>query len=239
MINKKVQLLFVLFFLTSCTQAKFNNSMTNIDNLETIKIDEKQFSADNSINVSSIIESVKYVKLELPPDILIGRIFNFLVDERNQRIYLSDKRKVYIFTLSGSLINIISSIGEGPTEYSTISYIDFDPNSGELVLFDQSPMKLLYYDIDGVFKESKRVEFPTSVNFGILNDNHLTFNFGNLQGMPGINTNLIIVDSTLQITDSYIPLTEDRMIGEHFYSRSALGKLSYTQTFNDTIYSFS
>ena len=114
------------------------------------------------------IEKIRIVPLETRAEAMIGYIYTF--DIYKDRIYAADiwsTKSVYIYDLQGRWVNTICSLGKGPSEYTRINDVAFDPFNEELIILGDSK-KMLRYDKEGNFKTESQMDFYT-LNIGVVN----------------------------------------------------------------------
>jgi hypothetical protein len=145
-----------LLILGGCQQHKCKG----IDDFSiNIKVGSENYQKE--IVYSSLFDSVKYVKLEMSNESLIGIIAKIRVAE--DRIFILDQRlrTLLAFSDTGKFLWKINKIGNGPGEYTEI--IDFDLKNDKLYLFDPN-RNVLEFDLSGNFIKSYPLKrFGTSM----------------------------------------------------------------------------
>lgn len=99
------------------------------------------------MKVSEIADTVEYLELKTPKDIIIAHIMDIIPVDDELIIYLRDG--LYKFTQKGEYIKTIGRSGQGPGEYSLIYSIAVDLNKKEIIIADGG--QVLFYDLDGNF----------------------------------------------------------------------------------------
>jgi len=138
---KKIVSLLVLACLFSC-----NNSKKETRFITSLKKEatEKQL-------ISTMLDSVRYIRLETIDQSLLGHDIG-KIKKKNNRYYIScDRKDLYVFDKNGSFIQHLNKRGMGPGEYSSISDYDVLDN-GTVVILDVN--KLHFYDKDGYFQKT-------------------------------------------------------------------------------------
>lgn len=122
-----------------------------------IKINTKDDYTQHDI--SEFLDTVKFVKLELTKESLIGSINKLIVFEG--RIYVLDTRtsSLFMFSMDGEYISKISKVGKDPEEYIQLDFFDIDFKSKQIVLTDLMGYCVLRYDLKGNYISRKRIPF--------------------------------------------------------------------------------
>lgn len=147
--------LFVISLL-SCRQTnKYTNSDVDVININVDNISEY-------IDLSPIIEdNATIVQLETTDDCLISEIKKVVYHSDN--LFVSDKlnQKIYRFSSSGSFLNSIGKIGNGPGEY--VSLGDFNIIDSYVYIHDRDINKIKRYSFDGGYIDD--VYFESQIFF--------------------------------------------------------------------------
>lgn len=176
-----------LFLLTSCS---FNNGEKTLNNLEVIKINED--NVKSSIKLSQYLNTLVYLTLKTPdtfiPSIKDMKVYDnkiFVHDKQNARILIFEAK-------SGELISKIQSQGQGPEEYSDITFFDVNDKNKTVSLFDITGGTIFNFKYDGSF-ESKLMARVICRDFSIANDGGYYFyspdeinTFNNKEIGPGL-----------------------------------------------------
>ena len=150
-----VIILQTLLIISSCK--KNNNNTLNKIKLETIKVDAKKDIHEEG-DFNTYFSSYELVALETNKQSLFSRINRvFLFKER---IFILDKdtKSVLVFSNKGKFINKIQNIGRGPNEYRSIMDFTIDEKNHHILLYTDSPVKLLTYDLDCNFIKSMKTD---------------------------------------------------------------------------------
>src|SRR5690606_36268519 len=91
---------------------------------------------------------VEYIPLITDGEVM-GMVSKLIVE--NERIIVSDRQSnaIFVFDLSGKLINKIFKFGKGVGEYVKISDFCFDSTNDLIIVLDRNQGKIIQYDIDG------------------------------------------------------------------------------------------
>ena len=209
MLNVKYILLIIITcFFYSCNESSRLLHITdrqigeekNVISIIPEKDDLKQF------DFTPYLDSIKYVKLELTDESLIGTIDKLII--YNERIYILDKLTsgLFVFNIDGSFVYKIARIGQGPGEYTMIDFFDIDIENKHIVLTDLMTYWIMRYDLDGKFLFKKKIPVwceGVSVlpNKGIV----LYANFRNNSNKLAQEYNLIYLDSAMNYKQAYFP----------------------------------
>ena len=130
---------------------------------------------DNDTPVDSIIKSIEYVKLQSFENALIGKVSKIIVTE--DHIVVADTwmaKAVFIFDRKGNAQAVISRLGRGPQEYTSLDDVAVTPDQKQIAVLDNGSTKLIYYDMDGKF--IKRQEIPLrTMNMEFIDDRTMLY----------------------------------------------------------------
>lgn len=150
--------------------------------------------SDDQKLITSLVSSVQFIPLETKEGSIIKNIDELKLGEN--RIYILDKEQesVFIFDKAGKYINKINKKGKGPDEYYYIVDFGIYENDGVIEVYDHK--KLLQYDLEGNFLNSKKVSF--FARYFVRTEGGYVFfadNFCN----DGFCDNLIFCDNELNV----------------------------------------
>jgi hypothetical protein len=185
-------------------------------------------------DLSPYLDSIKYVKLELTDESIIGNINKLIIYE--DRIYILDDQtySLFIFDMDGKYLNKIATVGQGPGEYIQLDFFDIDRDSKQIVLTDLMEYWVMRYDMDRNFLYRQKIPVwceGVSVlpNKGIV----LYANFRNNSNKLSQEFNLIFLDSTMNITHTYFPYNSKDFDQRKRPSASYMGQF---YSFDNNIY---
>jgi len=105
------------------------------------------------MNISQITDTIEYLELKTPQNIVITHILNIV---QGDDFWLIHTRKgIYKFTKTGEFVKQIGQQGQGPNEYLQIRGIDINPLHKEIIHADVQ--QILYYDYDGNFLRKAKI----------------------------------------------------------------------------------
>src|SRR6218665_46199 len=141
-----------LVLLCACNQKKSSISDEKPNSQEILVNPD----ATGEENVTEFFKEVKFIKLESSEENLIGEITKMVFSVG--RIYILDRftQTIFIFDMQGKLITKIRNVGEGPGEYRNLQDFTLDSEKKELVIYDISHQKFLFYDLNGKYKREIR-----------------------------------------------------------------------------------
>jgi len=208
-----------------------------------IKIQITNWDKDHQLNLSTLFDSIEYVKLSNEPEAIVGDINKIVIHDTC--IYVLDRYKTKSlkkFSRKGAYMATIGKRGPGPEEY--MEPTDFMVTADEIIVSDQFKSDLKFYDLSGIFKYAKRVPF-LFLKFSAFSSNQYIFHqitTDSNNHMQSISNWLIFeTDSTFKINDRGFFRPDDRdnnfIIENNFYSYK--DKVFFHPTYNDTIYSIS
>lgn len=141
--------LIVLFTcLISCKKTEKDYPVV-FDNVKTIKVDiEKEPVAGN---FNEYFSSSKIIPLETNENSIFSKIDRISLFDN--KIYILDRKlnSVFVFNDEGRFLNKIQKIGRGPQEYISLTDFSIDENKKQIILYTDSPYKILIYNNRGEF----------------------------------------------------------------------------------------
>ena len=157
-------------------------------------------------DLTPFIDSIKYVKLELTDESLIGSIDKIVIFE--ELIYILDiqTKSLFVFNMDGKFSHKISKIGQGPGEYIQLDFFDIDRENKHIVLTDLMSYWVMRYDMNGEFLFRRKIPvwcegLSILPNKGIV----LYSNFRNNTDNLLQEYNLIYLDSNMNFKRGYFP----------------------------------
>ena len=156
-----------IIFLIICILFSGCNSHTKHvaeDAMEFHTIDfEKSFETEKQMLISEIADTVEYLELKTPEDIIITRIYQLKQFEDN--LIVISRGAVYLFCRNGQFLRQIGNIGQGPGEYPYAFDVEIDAKKKEIVVTDG--MQLLFYNFDGYFLRKQKLDSEYIINMDI------------------------------------------------------------------------
>ena len=157
-------------------------------------------------DISNLIDSVKYIKLELTDESIIGYIEKIVIYK--EKIYILDTQteSLFVFDINGNYLFKISQIGRGPEDYIQVDFFDIDPHNDNIVLTDLMGYFVMIFDKEGKFISRRKIPFWVE-GFSPFEDNGtiLVANYRNNKHKLGQEFNLLYMDSLMQINKAYFP----------------------------------
>lgn len=130
---------FLFIFLGGCTSKEIPKIVFDIDE-------------QKSCDISELFTDREIVFLETNKESLLGWISKII--RFDDKIYILDRgaNSVVIFDTTGKYISAIRPSGRGPREYMGLSDFAIDRENQRLIIHAHRPGKLLFYDLEGHFK---------------------------------------------------------------------------------------
>lgn len=153
-----------------------------------------------------LLDSVRFVKLELGKESIVGRIDKVIVFENH--IYVLDKltNTLFIFNLSGKYISKISKPGNGPEEYIQLDFFDIDFENRQIVLTDLMGYWILRYDLKGNYLSRVKIPFWIEGIIPVQDKGYAVYaNFRDNKFKIKNEYNVFYLDSSMQISKAYFP----------------------------------
>ncbi|MDR1338696.1 MAG: 6-bladed beta-propeller [Prevotellaceae bacterium] len=150
---------YIKFYFIVCCTVLFSckdkrNTEVIFGNTETVSLDMKDKS--QSIEITDLADSVRYVKLETTDESMIGEITQVIFHDG--LFYIKDTKtaSVLVFDKTGKYKFNISKKGRGPGEYVEITRMMIDRKNGQIILYDIHTRKIVYYTLTGKFVKEIR-----------------------------------------------------------------------------------
>lgn len=107
-----------------------------IDVSKVIKINP--YEVEDEINLSEIVDSVKYIKLQTDSSCMLGRVHDIII--REKYIYALDvsQQILFVFNKSGKFISKLDKRGKGSDEYLSMGPIFIDNNEEFIELINSN-----------------------------------------------------------------------------------------------------
>ena len=151
----------ICILLSSCQTKVSKESDSDYYTIEFEQCIEKE----QQILLSEIADSIEYLELKTPEDIIISNITNIIPFIEDLIICGNDgglKRGVYQFSRDGQFIRMIGGIGQSIGEYALASDVQIDQKNKEIIIVDFG--SILFYDFDGNYLRSiKTSNFKTNI----------------------------------------------------------------------------
>ena len=142
----------IVVLIVSCKDYQKQNA--GVDEFYTIHL-EQSLKREQALLVSDIADSVEYIILETPRDIIISGIRQ--VVPFKEYLFVLARGYVYQFLRNGQFVRQIGLQGSGPGEYVSATKVVINSPNNEIVIGGIS--QLLFYTMDGIFLRSEI--FPT------------------------------------------------------------------------------
>lgn len=249
-INTFIFILLIATLIYGCAEKQSNYkdglidygvAMDQFDQIDKITINPKK--KRNSILVyDSLFADYSCISLITPTNKdIIGDIDQIKFYE--DKIYVADysqSKGIYIFDKTGSHINTIKQLGQGPEEYVDIRFVNFNTALHRIELYDSRKGKIMFYDLSGNYLFSKDIPF-TFDSFTFLNGAYYFYCkfFPSEQG----NYRIVVTDSLFNFKNGLLPY-EDEMkltmalkMDDNFYNNK--DHVYFYESYNNIIYELS
>lgn len=192
-----------------------NRHADQSDNVLSSDIHTVTVLEDNDTPVDSIIKSIEYVKLQSFENTLIGWVSKIIVTE--DHIVVADTRMakaVFIFDRKGNAQAVISRLGRGPQEYTTLGDVAVTPDQQRIAVLDNGSEKVIYYDMAGKF--IKGAEIPLqAMNMEFIDNRtmlYTTYGTSKRNDIPA-EMSLHYVDTDMNVLESTFPTRQNAAQG--------------------------
>lgn len=157
-------------------------------------------------DIAAILDTVRFVKLELTEKSIIGDINKLIVFE--DHIYILDKltSSLFVFNMDGKFISKIARVGHGPGEYTQLDFFDIDFENRQIVLTDLMGYRILRYNLEGNFISAKKIPFWIEGIAPIFDKETVVYsNYRDNKHLFKQEYNVFYLDSLMQVSKAYFP----------------------------------
>ena len=129
--------------------------------------------------LSQVVADVQFIALETNADCFMDQDIS-KIELFGSHIYISDYYYIYKFDLNGKFLTRIGKQGRGPGEYNSQGFQTFliDKQYQQLIIFDLVSQRMIVYDLDGNFINSKSVDFLPGPMEWVSNEAFVVSNLG-------------------------------------------------------------
>ena len=194
-------------FLLGCSNSskslRISNEVTNIGELVISVIPNEK---NNQFDITPYLDTIKYVKLEMTDESIIGIIEKAVIFE--ERIYIQDSKtnSLFVFDIDGSYIHKIARIGQGPEEYIQLDFFDIDRKNRHIVITDLMYNRIMRYDLNGKFISKEKIPVWCYGAFVLPNNGIVLYSdFRDNSKKLEQEYNLILYDSLMNISKAFFP----------------------------------
>lgn len=230
---KKIAWLTGAFFLLTIV---FGYGQVDMTTFKQINLNDAQELGE--VQVNDLFESVEYIILDEQEE-YIGGIQQLLWADHS--IYIVDEfgPKVLQYSLSGDLKNTYSSTGVGPHEVGVIDWIDLNPSTGELEVYDQGQRKIVYLDHNLNFLRSQSC--PVVAHSMMSNDRGETVFFVNELPQSEVEKKNVFVWDKQKVIAGFLPIDERYSLLSYDFARAFSryrNEVQFFQSFRPEIYAY-
>ena len=197
------------------------------------------WKVDPHTKLSSYIDSVEYIVLETHPDGLFNMIEKLIVQD--DKIFILDFRnrnQILVFDATGKFLFPVGALGRAPGEF--LETRNFTVDSNHIYIIDNYQSRLLLYDLNGAYIETKQLP-GVFYDIAILGNGDYMFNWQPLKDLPVKKENKItITDKNLNMKKELLPTNESdccNLSKLYFFTQND-DNIVYHTLLSDTIYLF-
>lgn len=188
--NKKMKKQTILFTYSLITC--FIISCSNYENNEKSVIKLNPNDAKKTINLSEIVDTISYIRLETIKESQMIKVGEIVIKEKN--IYCLDygQKAIFIFAIDGRFLKKLEKQGDGPDQYRKLDKFLVNEDETEIEIFDYrgENSRIITYSIDSLSFISERPIFLPISNSMRKEKNNNTYYFSTQQIENQIENNL-------------------------------------------------
>ncbi len=247
---KKLSVILSIIFFCSCSTTNKREDTYNVkspfiitDQVQSIPVHVD--GNDYFNHVEDYLRTTSYVKLA--PEPLLTNINDIHIV--NDRIFVWDQAdQIVCYDMQGNVIYRIHGVGNGPGEYSAIHAFAVNPDKGELIIYDNLRISLLYYSmLNGSYLRTESFPKPNPSEMAFF-DGVYFYNNRDHRNYPSDNDSLLhysllVSADGLKMDKNYFPHNdaEEKYIFspsmQTFYDNDTA--LYYCKNFDKTVYQLS
>lgn len=226
---------FLLFTLIVSCQGRFDRPV-DANESETIVITN---NVPDARPISELLENVEYIQLETSSENLINDIKRVFF--ANNRFYIQNGRSnLLCFDKDGRFLFQVGRNGRGPGEYVSCHKVGFDEERSLIWIMDTQLRKILQYDLEGKYIETKTYDFYAHAYFPLNQEKHY-FYLGTRSNSGKVFEDHMLVrtDEDFLFEKAYIPI-KHRLAqipyADHHHGYYYSGDLYVKPDFHNVIY---
>ncbi|SEG51766.1 6-bladed beta-propeller [Algoriphagus boritolerans] len=241
---KLLKISFVFFGIIVSGCSKINDSKENFSEVLVINPEE----AVDFLSLSSIVDSIKYIKLENSENSFLGEVSEIII--KKNFIYVIDKsqQSIFLYNHEGSFMNKIDKLGDGPDQYRHLGPVFVDQNERFIEIIDYigENSRILKYAIPTLlFLEERPLNAPIANSARRFNDVYYfaAQQIENYVNEKATNGDIIVVDEENKKSvlfdkkidfkgDSFSPFVES-------FTQNEEGEIYVSLMYNDTFFKLS
>ena len=198
-IDKTIGVALVCLLLSGCGNKQSGQKGSSVQtgvlpqsDISLTEINIDMGNKDDAYPADSLFEFDSFIKLETTNDNLIGDVEDILF--LNDKIVIEDmkySKTVTVYDMRGRFLTTVSKLGPGPEEYTSLNYVSVSPVTGMIQITNPGGGKVLFYDENGRFRDSKKTPFfmesyePLGDNLVVAQDPY-GFPLDGVEGKPCI-----------------------------------------------------
>ncbi|MDR2009699.1 MAG: 6-bladed beta-propeller [Bacteroidales bacterium] len=214
---KKIIIISVFSLLGGCGDKTADKGLTDI-----ISIDPHK--AEEYINLSEIVDSVKCIKLQTDSNDIMGRIREIVI--KKKYIYAMDASQhiVFVFDKVGKFVSKLNKRGQGTDEYASMGPVFIDDNEEYIELIDRRGAKTVRLKYTNISFELVEISpFPADLSYNSCRRSDSTYYFAtqqidNIINGKKTNAGLVILDDKNKMT---ILFDKNIETNNHYFSANS------------------
>lgn len=116
-----------------------------------VSLQEAIKNVDNTITLSSFVDSIEYIPLKLPNKYSIRSFRIYDYDEESGLFFIGDYNRVLVINKKGEFLRTIGRIGGGPGGLANISNVSIDKKNKYVYLYSAQMGAMFRFDYEGNF----------------------------------------------------------------------------------------
>jgi len=211
----KFIILAIISLLSSCLIS--NENKITIPN----KIFVEKKYKDSNIGLKTIGTNEILVELERTEESVLSNNLSICVTNNCYIIWDRKVDKVYLFKLDGQFYKVLSSLGDGPEEYKSISNIVYNSHKKEIAIIDTKGHKLIIYDQWGEEYNIVDLTFNPGNYLIFTEQDYILMTYSDSKNEM-IESGVVMIDSMGDVVKKYLAEDSNSNISFMYYSQNML-----------------
>ena len=164
---------------------------------------------DNIVDVKDVVSDIQFIELDTIPEAMMSRVSSVTIVK--DRIYCYDSSNsgaMFVYDMNGKFLFKIQHIGKAKNEWVNLSSAFINADENRIVLTDEGVHKVLLYDLDGKYIDSKTMEPYYTNEVGYANNLYYSVIYAYMSGgliTSETNHKVRVYDESLKMLDDIIP----------------------------------
>ena len=164
---------------------------------------------DNIVDVKDIVSDIQFIELDTIAEAMMSFVNSVTIVK--DRIYCYDSSNgggIFVFGINGDFLFKIKNIGKAKNEWVNLSSAFINTDENRIVLTEEGAHKVLLYDLDGQYVESKIMDPYYTNEVGYANNLYYSVMYAYMSGgfiSSETDHKVRVYDESINMLDEIIP----------------------------------